>query len=75
MNACPSGEKTTCPNEPAAVPRPRASDRRSGPTSFTIAASAMVKAVNATPMPTRMPAVICRAAALSAYAMPQMPAA
>ena len=75
MNPWPSGENTTCPDEPAAVPNPRASERRSGPTTFTMAASAMENAVNATPTPTRMPAVRCSMPALPAVVMPQMPAA
>ena len=75
MNPCPIGEKATCPNEPAAVPRPRASERRSGPTTFAMAARAMVNAVQATPTPTSTPAVACSRAALSAYAIPRTPSA
>ena len=75
MSACPSGEKTTCPNEPAAVPRPSASDRRSGPTTFAIAARAMVKAVKATPTPTRSPAVTCISTGSAVCAIPRMPRA
>ena len=75
MSACPSGEKTTCPNDPAAVPSPRASERRSGPTTFAIAASAMVNAVKATPTPTRIPAVSCSTAGLSVWAIARMPRA
>ena len=75
MSVCPSGEKTTCPNDPAAVPRPRASDRRSGPTTFAIAASAMVNAVKATPTPTRIPAVTCISTGSAACAIPRMPRA
>ena len=75
MNACPSGEKTTCPADPAAVPNPSASERRPGPTTFAMAARARENAVHATPTPTRTPAVRCSAPALSADAIPQMPAA
>ena len=75
MAACPSGEKTTWPIEPDAVPRPRTSERFSGPTTRAIAASASEKAVKATPRPVRMPPARCSARLDSAIAMPHSPRA
>ncbi len=75
MKPWPSGENTTWPKEPAAVPRPSASERRSGPTTRAMAAMAIEKAVNATPTPVRTPPKRCSAKLLSASAMPQTPAA
>ena len=73
MNPWLSGENTTWPNDPAAVARPRASDRRSGPTALAMATMASEKAVSATPIPTISPAVRCRKRVSCACAIPHTP--
>ena len=69
------GEKMTCPSEPAAVPSPSANERRSGPTTRAMAASARENDVNATPIPTSRPALRWSAIPLSEIAMPAIPVA
>ena len=75
IRPCASGENTTCPNEPAAVPSPRMKVRRSGLTTRTIAASASENAEKAMPSPASTPAKRCSAPALSAAPMPHSPMA
>ena len=47
----------TWPSEPAEVPKPSASERRSGETTRAMAASASENDVKATPVPTSRPPV------------------
>ena len=67
------GEKTTWPRDPAAVPSPRARDRRSGPMTRAMAASTREREQKATPRPTRIPPVRYRAGALPDIAIPATP--
>ena len=73
MKAWASGENSTWPSEPAAVPIPSTRERRSAPTALAMAASAIEKAVKAMPRPVSSPANRWKAAPVSATAMPQIP--
>jgi hypothetical protein len=57
MSATASGEKTNCPNEPAAVPAPNASERHCGGISLPNAPITIVKEEPASPKPITAPAV------------------
>ncbi len=57
MNATASGENRNCPNEPAAVPAPKASVRHCGGISRPNAPITTVKEEPASPKPTTTPAV------------------
>jgi len=62
MRATVSGENRNCPNEPAAVPAPKASVRHSGGISRPNAPITMVNEEPASPKPITMPAVRCNTA-------------
>ena len=65
--APPRGGRTeNCPNEPAAVPTPKAIDRHSGGISFPNAPITMVKEAPASPKPMIRPAVRWSIAGVSA---------
>jgi hypothetical protein len=57
MNATESGENRNCPNEPDAVPTPKANVRHSGGISRPRAPITMVNDAPASPNPTTTPAV------------------
>ena len=59
MSATASGENRNCPNEPAAVPAPKASERHCGGISLPNAPITMVKEEPASPKPITAPAVRC----------------
>ena len=66
ISATASGENRNCPNEPAAVPAPNASERHSGGISLPNAPITMVKDAPASPKPTTTPAVRWSIAGVSA---------
>jgi hypothetical protein len=57
MRSTARGENRNCPNEPAAVPAPKAIDRHSGGISLPNAPMTMVKDAPASPKPMIRPAV------------------
>ena len=63
IRATASGENRNWPNEPAAVPAPKASERHCAGTSLPKAASTMVKEQPARPKPISTPAESCSAPA------------
>ncbi len=74
MTSWLSGEKITCPREPADVPMPSTSDCRPGSTTFAMAASAIENEVRAMPRPVRTPPNRVRPRPVVAIAMPAVPA-
>ncbi len=66
MNATASGENRNCPNEPAAVPAPKASRRHSGGISLPKAPITTVNEEPASPKPITTPAVRWSIAGVSA---------
>ena len=73
MTSWLSGEKMTCPKEPADVPIPSTSDWRPGSTTFAIAASAIEKEVSAIPRPVSTPPNSVKPTPVVAVAMPAVP--
>jgi hypothetical protein len=75
MSATASGENTNCPNEPAAVPAPNASERHCGGISLPKAPITIVNDAPARPKPITAPEVRWSIPAVDAYAMEPRPIA
>ena len=69
-----SGEKRNCPNEPAAVPTPKAKPRHSSGINLLNAASTSVNEVPAMPRPVRTPAEKSSMPGVVDYAISTSPA-
>ena len=69
------GENRNCPNEPAAVPRPNAIDRRSGGSSFENAPMTRLNEHAEMPRPTSTPAVRVNDSGVDAHDMSDRPKA